>query len=99
MSLADDLLELAKKSVNYNKSDCLDVRLRRAVSTGYYALFHLLLEHGSAKIVGHAGLRHLVSRAYVHADMSKAAKSFRSGVGGLPTLLATPFGTTIPIVP
>lgn len=90
MSLADDLLELAKKSVNYNKSDVLDVRLRRSVSTAYYALFHLLLEHGAAKVVGHAGLRQLVSRAYVHGDMFKAAKSFRSGAGGLPNHLTAP---------
>jgi hypothetical protein len=92
MSLADDLLELAKKSVNYNKSDVLGARLRRAISTAYYALFHLLLEHGAARIVGHAGLRQLVGRAYSHTDMAKAAKSFRSGSGSLPTLLTAPFG-------
>jgi hypothetical protein len=99
MSLADDLLELAKKSVNYNRSDVLDARLRRSVSTGYYALFHLLLEHGAARIVGHPGLRQLVSRAYVHGDMYRAAKAFRSGAGGLPSLLIAPFGAVAPAVP
>jgi len=99
VSLAEDLLELAKKSVNYNRSDVLDARLRRAISTGYYALFHLLLEHGAARIIRHIGLQQLVSRAYVHNDMQRAAKSFLSGSGGLPKHITNAFGTAIPPVP
>lgn len=97
MSLADDLLELAKKSVNYSKSDLLDARLRRSISTGYYAVFHLLLESGSAKLAGHAGVRQLVSRAYSHGDMQQAAKGFQSQV--LPAKLSAPFGAVPPVVP
>lgn len=99
MSLADDLLELAKKSVGYTKSDILDARLRRSVSTAYYALFHLLIEHGSAKLTGHPGFRHLVSRAFVHGEMYKTAKSFRSGAGGLPASLPPLLGGTTPVIP
>jgi uncharacterized protein (UPF0332 family) len=99
MSLADDLLELAKKMVGYRKKDVLEARLRRAISTAYYALFHMLLEKGSARIITHAGLRQLVSRSYVHGDMYKAAKSFVSGAGGLPRHVTAPFGGTVPPVP
>jgi uncharacterized protein (UPF0332 family) len=99
MSLADDLLELARKMVKYEKKDVLEARLRRAVSTAYYALFHLLLEKGSAKLVGHAGLRQLVSRAYLHGDMYKAAKTFVAGIGGLPKHVIAPFGGMVPPVP
>jgi uncharacterized protein (UPF0332 family) len=99
MSLADDLLDLAKKMVNYKKADVLDARLRRAISTAYYALFHLLLEKGSAKFVTHPGLRQLVSRAYVHGDMYKAAKKFESGIGGLPGQVTAAFAGTVPALP
>lgn len=99
MGLADDLLSLAKKTVNYQKADVLDARLRRSISTAYYALFHLLTESAAARIVGHAGLRQLVSRAYAHADMHRAAKAFKSGAGGLPAHLTAPFGAAIPAVP
>jgi len=97
MSLADDLLGLAKKMVNYRKADLLDARLRRAVSTAYYAVFHLLLERGAAKLVGHPGLRRLVSRAYVHGEMYKAAKAFKAGAGGLPAHVTASFQGTVPI--
>ncbi len=95
MSLADDLLELAKKSVNYSRSDVLDARLRRSVSTAYYALFHLLVEDGAARLTGHSGLRMLVGRAFVHGEMYKTARAFRSGPGGLPTTVSA-LGITLP---
>ena len=99
MSLAEDLLELAKKSVNYKKLDLLDARLRRAVSTAYYAVFHLLAEQGAAKLASHPGIRLLAGRAYAHGDMYKAAKAFKSGIGALPALLKAPFGGTFPALP
>jgi hypothetical protein len=99
MSLANDLLDLAKKMVNYKKADVLDARLRRAISTAYYALFHLLLEKGAARIVVHSGIRQLVSRAYGHPDMAKTAKIFLRGSGGLPSHLTAPFTGTVPPVP
>ncbi len=97
MSLADDLLELAKKSVNYNKPDLLDARVRRAISTAYYALFHLLTEQAAAKLSSHPGIRILVGRAYAHGDMYKTAKTFKSG--GLPTVMKAPFAGVFPPLP
>lgn len=91
MSIADDLLELAKKMVRYTKPDIRDVRARRAISTAYYALFHFLTERGTAKLASHPGIRILAGRAYAHGEMYKTAKSFRSGTAGLPAQLRTPF--------
>jgi len=99
MSMANDFLDLAKKLVRYQKADVLRARLRRAISTAYYAIFHLLLENGSAKIVSHPQIRILVGRAYTHSEMVKTAKSFQSGANSLPAHLTAPFGGTLPALP
>lgn len=44
MSLPDGLLGLARDLIDLNKNRPRQATLRRAVSTAYYALFHLLLE-------------------------------------------------------
>lgn len=52
--------------------------LRRAVSTAYYALFHLLIYEAVRKING-AKARHLdapLSRTFEHARMKEAATAF-----------------------
>ena len=99
MSMADDFLALAKKLVQYKKSDVLQARLRRSISTAYYAIFHLLLEHGSAKLVADPQVRLLVGRAFTHTEMSRTAKSFQSGENALPSHLKAPFGGTAPQLP
>jgi hypothetical protein len=43
MGLADDLLGLADRLAKPTSSDPEQASLRRAVSTAYYALFHLLV--------------------------------------------------------
>jgi uncharacterized protein (UPF0332 family) len=51
--------------------------LRRAVSTSYYALFHLLSGDGSALLAGgDAKLQRLIGRAFVHSDMVQACRTF-----------------------
>lgn len=99
MSRADDLLDLSRKMVGYTRTDLVEARVRRAISTAYYALFHLLLEHGVARVVTHPGLRLLVGRAYSHGDMIKSAKTFQSGGESLPTYLTAPFGGSVPHLP
>lgn len=44
MALADDLLEQAYSLANSETGEPKQASLRRAVSTAYYALFHLLVE-------------------------------------------------------
>ena len=44
MAFADDLLEQAYHLANRESGDPKQASLRRAVSTAYYALFHLLID-------------------------------------------------------
>jgi uncharacterized protein (UPF0332 family) len=46
MAIADDLLELAQATVNAVGPG--EAALRRATSTAYYALFHLLVNEATA---------------------------------------------------
>lgn len=50
--------------------------LRRAVSTAYYALFHLLTQAGAALVHRSAALRLLLARHYEHRDMKNASRGF-----------------------
>jgi hypothetical protein len=62
--------------------------LRRAVSTSYYALFHLLTRETTRLLVGTAviddNLRSMLGRAFTHREMADASKAFRNGADGLP---------------
>ena len=68
---------------------------RRAVSTAYYGLFHILIEAGARLIAGgQPTLRAQVSRAYSHSTALKVCEAFwRSGsrpfVEPFATLLTT----------
>ena len=48
MAFHDDLLELAQDLANLHPEDPHQASLRRAVSTAYYALFHLLISEATA---------------------------------------------------
>ena len=82
MSLWGDLLQQAKSTLNREPQRPRQASLRRAVSTAYYALFHLLVEDGALAMFGGydaTELRNVVRRAYDHATMKQAAKGFASG--------------------
>jgi hypothetical protein len=56
--------------------------LRRAASAAYYALFHLLVDESSRRLISgpkRVGLRHLLARAFSHSDMDVAATAFAKG--------------------
>ncbi len=79
MSLHRDLLVQARQLATHEPRRPRQASLRRAVSAAYYALFHLLIDAASREIVagqGHDELRHLVGRAFGHADMKKACQAF-----------------------
>ena len=64
--------------------------MRRAVSTAYYALYHLLVIAGSRAMAPPKPdkLRVRVQRAFVHAEMKNVCLQFRQGgVGHLSTAL------------
>ena len=79
MSLAAELLETAGYLTRRNQNRPTQADLRRAVSTAYYALFHLFVREATAALVTDPGLRGLVPRAFGHTDMRDACEPFASG--------------------
>lgn len=76
MSLADDLLEQAEHLAQREPGKPKQASLRRALSTAYYSLFHLLSQEGAARIVTSTAsmdLRPKVARAFHHRDIKAAA--------------------------
>lgn len=78
MSLHEDLLEQAKHLLELDTRRPKQASLRRAVSTAYYSLFHLLVEESSEMMVADEALRHLISRAFEHSEMLDASRGFAS---------------------
>jgi hypothetical protein len=79
MSLHADLLAQARRLVYQDPRRPKQASLRRAISTAYYALFHLLISEASAMLVSNASHRQLLSRTFTHAEMQRASRSFAGG--------------------
>jgi uncharacterized protein (UPF0332 family) len=78
MSFASDLLEQAHHLARREKRKPKQASLRRAVSTAYYALFHLLV----AEAVGNwkrNDQRSKLARAFEHGRMKQASVKTSSG--------------------
>src|SRR2546428_7611697 len=88
VSFPDQLRRQARHLVERDPRRPTQANLRRAISSAYYALFHLLVEDSSMSLLGAgselAAIRGVVRRTYTHADMLKASRAFASGWGGLP---------------
>jgi len=68
MPFADDLLEQAYHLAKRERKHPKQASLRRAVSTAYYALFHLLIDEA----VGNWGIvrqRSILARTFDHGKM------------------------------
>jgi uncharacterized protein (UPF0332 family) len=68
MAFAQDLLDQAYHLANLESGDPKQASLRRAVSTAYYALFHLLVDEA----VGNWGVsrhRSILARTFDHGKM------------------------------
>ena len=72
MAYPDELLELAQELANLHPDHPHQPSLRRAVSTAYYALFHLLISEATANWQRPA-LRAVLGRAFDHGPMKQAA--------------------------
>jgi uncharacterized protein (UPF0332 family) len=72
MPYADELLELAQDIANLHPQQPHQSSLRRAVSTAYYALFHLLISEATANW-RHEELRGALARVFDHGPMKQAA--------------------------
>lgn len=81
--LHTDLLDQAQKLVLAAIRDDSEAGLRRAVSTAYYALFHLLLTEAAAMMAPPQppGLRLQARRAFSHSEMRAVCALFASGIG------------------
>jgi uncharacterized protein (UPF0332 family) len=87
MSLPKDLLDQATRLLSHETKKPKQASLRRAVSTAYYAVFHLLASE-SAKTMAPTTPKNLglqVQRAFEHGAMKAVCKSFAGG--NLPTFI------------
>ncbi len=76
MSLHDDLLEQALQLARMDRRRPKQVNLRRAVSSGYYALFHLLTTEASGLYVTDRRRLAQIVRTYNHTEMKKVSTFF-----------------------
>lgn len=74
MAFHDDLLELAQDIANLHPENPHQASLRRAVSTAYYALFHLLISEATANWA-RPELRALLGRCFDHGPMKTASET------------------------
>jgi uncharacterized protein (UPF0332 family) len=72
MSLAKDLLDQANRLARREKSKPKQASLRRAVSTAYYALFHLLIAEATGNWK-RTDQRAKLARAFEHGRMKQAS--------------------------
>jgi len=75
----DDLLEQAKHLANREKKRPRQASLRRAVSTAYYALFHLLV-HEATLNWKRVNQRALLARFFEHGKMKAASHDQRGEI-------------------
>jgi hypothetical protein len=74
MAFPDDLLELAQNLANLYPDGLHQASLRRAVSTAYYALFHLLIAETTANWA-RPELRAMLGRCFDHGPMKTASET------------------------
>lgn len=81
MAFADDLLEQAYHLARREKNRPKQASLRRAVSTAYYSLFHLLI---AAAVVNwrRRDQRTALARVFDHHRMKSASEKVPSGIPG-----------------
>jgi hypothetical protein len=76
LGLAEDLLQQAHHLATYEGVNPTQAALRRAVSTAYYALFHLLIEDASQRWNGSAAAATGLERAFNHGQMKNSSLQF-----------------------
>src|SRR4051794_37786887 len=73
MSLHDDLLIQAEQLAQLDSRRPKQANLRRAVSSAYYSLFHLLTAEASALYAEEPGLASRINQTLDHGEMKKAS--------------------------
>jgi hypothetical protein len=85
MAFSDELLELAYGLANLHPEGPHQASLRRAVSTAYYAIFHLLISDATANWA-RPELRTVLARCFDHGPMRTASER-------VPRIRTAPKGT------
>ena len=65
-----------QRGVRLRRGPRSEAKLRRAISTAYYALFHLLTYEATRKLAGRTPVAAEVRRWFEHREMVKVAKHF-----------------------
>ena len=95
-----DLLEQAVRLAKLDAKKPKQANLRRAISSAYYALFHLLVDEACRVQIGalhnQAPFRQVLGRAFVHGVMKDACKSFGGGTLKKGVAKGLPAGFAIP---
>ena len=96
----EDLLKQAYRLATLDAKKPRQVNLRRAISSTYYALFHMLVDEACRVQIGahhsQAPFRQVLGRAFAHGVMKDACKSFGGGTlkksvsQGLPATFTIP---------
>ena len=92
-----DLLEQARYLLTHDKGKPKQASLRRAISTAYYALFHLLTSEAAARLVtgtGRDAVRMMVRRSFGHQAMNAVCKDITKS--SLPGKYQAVFGAVVP---
>jgi uncharacterized protein (UPF0332 family) len=76
VGLAQDLLQQADHLAAYEGANHTQVALRRAVSTAYYALFHLLIADAATRWQGSPAANTGLERGFQHGPMKDISKRF-----------------------
>lgn len=78
MSLHGDLLDQARHLASRERRRPRQASLRRAISTAYYALYHLLVAEATRILIRDSSLRGRFARAFDHANLKNASRAFSS---------------------
>jgi hypothetical protein len=96
MAMHDDLLVLARHLVDRNPGAPVEADLRRAVSTAYYALFHLLIHEATTRLVAVTPLRPRFARSFDHRVMRSVCVEYASSIPNAPGQYITRSGQVAP---
>jgi len=96
----EDLLDQAFTLATIDVRRPKQANLRRAISSAYYAVFHLLIDEACRVQIGAAHdqkpFRQVLGRAFIHGVMKDACKSFAGGTLKKGVSKGLPGGFTIP---
>jgi uncharacterized protein (UPF0332 family) len=100
VSLHSDLIEQAAHLAKREPTKPRQASLRRAISTAYYALFHMLIDDGALRLVPSSPiwLRDQARRAFTHGEMRSACEAFSRSSKAYSHLLVPPLEPELQLI-